>query len=107
MALNIGVLVDKLGQRFGVSSQPISPLLDGMKKVARCSGLSFKVGELLLNRLDIDTAHDLANVLHLSPAALSTVNAGMYIDGDAQRVRKLQSRSNLGFELRKLQADFL
>ena len=78
-----------------------------MKKVARCSGLSFKVGELLLNRLDIDTAHDLANVLHLSPAALSTVNAGMYIDGDAQRVRKLQSRSNLGFELRKLQADFL
>jgi hypothetical protein len=107
LALNIWEFVDKLRQCLAVSGQPIPPLLNSVKEVARCSRLAFKVGKLPFNRFDIDAAHDFANELHLSSAALPTVDAGMHIDSDAQRIRKLQARSNIGFELRKLQPDFL
>ena len=107
LAFNIWELVDKLCQCLAVSGQSIPPLLDSVKEVARCSRLAFKVGKLPFDRFDIDAAHDFSDELHLPSGALATVYAGMHIDSDAQRVRKLQARSSIGFESRKLQPDFL
>ena len=97
LALNIGVLVDKARERIGIHGQPIAPLLDCVKKVAGSSRLAVEVSQLFFNRLDVDAAHEFANVLHLPSATFNTVDPDMHIDSLTQGVSSCRRARVSGF----------